>query len=57
MSKKQKAHDEKMKIYKITNLAQTMQNENKGPVPSDVLGSYTGMTTDDTSPVQDADDL
>lgn len=25
--------------------------------PSDVLGSYTGMTADDGAPVQDADDL
>lgn len=26
-------------------------------IPSDVLGSYTGMTEDDEKPVQDADDL
>jgi hypothetical protein len=57
MSKKRNREDEKVKIYKICNLAQTIQDENKGPIPSDVLGSYTGMTTDDTSPVQDADDL
>jgi len=29
----------------------------EGPIFSDVLGSYTGMTYDDESPVQDADDL
>lgn len=29
----------------------------KKPIFSDVLGSYTGMTQDDDTPVQDADDL
>ena len=29
----------------------------EGPIYSDVLGSYTGMTYDDEAPVQDADDL
>ena len=29
----------------------------EGPVFSDVLGSYTGMTYDQEAPVQDADDL
>lgn len=57
MSKKRKTEEENIKIYKIKSMAETMQNENKGPVPSDVLGSYTGMTADNTNPVQDADDL
>ncbi len=57
MSKKRKTEEENIKIYKIKSMAETMQNENKGPVPSDVLGSYTGMTADNTKPVQDADDL
>jgi len=30
---------------------------NKGKYPSDVLGSYTGMTYDNDVPEQDADDL
>lgn len=29
----------------------------KEVIPSDILGSYTGMTKDDEKPVQDADDL
>lgn len=57
MFKNKKLEEEKVKIYKISNLAQTMQNENKGSIPSDVLGSYTGITTDNTRPEQDADDL
>jgi hypothetical protein len=57
MYKNKKSEVEKVKIYRISNLAQTMQNENKGSIPSDVLGSYTGITTDNTRPEQDADDL
>lgn len=30
---------------------------NKGEIPSDVNGSYTGTPLDDLVPVQDADDL
>ncbi|MDO4568030.1 MAG: hypothetical protein Q4B99_03625 [Clostridia bacterium] len=30
---------------------------NKQDIPSDVLGSYTGITADWDDPVQDADDL
>lgn len=30
---------------------------NKGNIPSDINGSYTGTPTDDLYPVQDADDL
>ncbi len=37
------------------NAAKTMTET--GPVPSDVLGSYTGMTNDGDRPEQDADDL
>ncbi len=43
--------DQKMK----TPVGQFSNTE--GPIFSDVLGSYTGMTYDDESPVQDADDL
>lgn len=31
--------------------------DNAEPIPSDVLGSYTGLTQDGSPPVQDADDL
>ena len=31
--------------------------QNRGEIPSDVLGSYTGMSRDGDRPVQDADDL
>ena len=34
-----------------------LPNMNKGSIPSDVSGSYTGTPTDDLYPVQDADDL
>ncbi len=37
------------------NAAQSMTE--KGRIPSDILGSYTGMTTDGDRPEQDADDL
>ena len=48
---------EDVKIYNIKNVAGTLDSMNKGPVPSDVLGSYTGMSADETEPEQDADDL
>ena len=34
-----------------------LSHAGKEEIPSDVLGSYTGMSEDLTSPVQDADDL
>ncbi len=40
----------------ITSGRQSFSNT-EGPIFSDVLGSYTGMTYDDEAPVQDADDL
>ena len=46
-----------MKAHKIKNVAVTLKNMNKGEIPSDVLGSYTGITRDNELPVQDADDL
>lgn len=38
-------------------LAQAMRRMQQGPIPSDVLGSYTGTDEEGGAPVQDADDL
>lgn len=38
-------------------LPQTLKNQNCGPIPSDVNGSYTGTARDGSMPEQDADDL
>lgn len=48
MKKKTKQQDE---------IEQTLRETGKDEIPSDVLGSYTGMGTDGDSPEQDADDL
>ncbi|MBR0026251.1 MAG: hypothetical protein IJP37_03735 [Clostridia bacterium] len=37
--------------------ADLLSHEGKQDIPSDVLGSYTGMAEDLSAPVQDADDL
>jgi len=37
--------------------ADLLSQEGKQDIPSDVLGSYTGMAEDLSAPVQDADDL
>ena len=37
--------------------ADLLSKEGKQDIPSDVLGSYTGMGEDLSAPVQDADDL
>ena len=37
--------------------ADLSDREGKQDIPSDVLGSYTGMGEDLSAPVQDADDL
>jgi len=39
------------------NLVSTLQEQDGKSIPSDVDGSYTGMTYDGDMPVQDADDL
>lgn len=41
----------------VYDLATTLRNEGTGDINSDVSGSYTGMTSDNEAPVQDADDL
>lgn len=46
-----------IKARKIKNIAATLKNMNKTENPADVLGSYTGMTSQNEPPVQDADDL
>jgi len=60
MVKKQKSnqhHGKHEKGYRIISIAATIQNMNKGFIPSDVTGSYTGMTRTNEDPEQDADDL
>ena len=37
--------------------ARTMQEQGRGVIPSDVLGSYTGTPDQGEQPEQDADDL
>lgn len=41
----------------IDGLTQVLPQIGTAPIPSDVLGSYTGTAADDPMPVQDADDL
>lgn len=43
--------------HDIKELVDTMPGMNKTEIPSDVLGSYTGIDLDNDRPVQDADDL
>ena len=50
-------HGKHDKGYRIISIAATIQNMNKGFIPSDVTGSYTGMTRENEQPEQDADDL
>ena len=48
--------DDKKKIN-IQNDAETLQNQGRGEIHSDILGSYTGTAEDNEIPEQDADDL
>ena len=41
----------------IKDIAFTLKKEGKGEITSDVNGSYTGLTIDGETPVQDSDDL
>ena len=43
--------------HKKYTIASTLQEQNKKSIPSDVDGSYTGVTREGDAPVQDADDL
>lgn len=45
------------KKYKKHAIASTLREQNKKSIPSDVDGSYTGVTSEGDAPVQDADDL
>ena len=57
MENKKRKPSSDMKAKRIISIAATLPNQNKGKIPSDVQGSYTGMSFDGTAPVQDADDL
>lgn len=41
----------------VENAAHTLQNQGRGNILSDVLGSYTGTAQNNETPEQDADDL
>lgn len=42
----------------VPEVARTLRRmKNESGIPSDVLGSYTGMAENDERPVQDVDDL
>ena len=42
---------------RISELIAVIRGQNRGDIPTDVLGSYTGLCRDGDLPVQDADDL
>lgn len=42
---------------RIEELIAVIRGQNRGDIPTDVLGSYTGQCRDGDRPVQDADDL
>ena len=42
---------------RIQEEAETMQEQGRGPIHSDILGSYTGTPEDGEVPDQDADDI
>ena len=42
---------------RIAELIAVIRGQNRGDIPTDVLGSYTGLSRDGDRPVQDADDL
>ncbi len=54
---RQKQQDQKDRFGKWQADVSILPRMNQGPIPSDVLGSYTGTGADDLEPVQDADDL
>ena len=43
--------------HRIIALAATIRQDHAKETPSDVLGSYTGMSEEQDTPEQDADDL
>ena len=44
-------------MQNIDGMTQILPQISSAPIPSDVLGSYTGTAEDYEAPVQDADDL
>ena len=52
--KKQKNESHGRRIIALTAV---IRRQNQGEIPSDVLGSYTGMDENGEVPEQDADDL
>ena len=52
-----KQKNKKKNRSQVEEMASTLQNMNKGEIPADVLGSYTGTARDGEKPDQDGDDL
>ncbi len=50
--KSQKEIDDEIRV-----MAATLRSINQSSIPTDVLGSYTGIARDGETPTQDADDL
>lgn len=48
---------DKRKKTSVQDEAETLQKQGRGPIHSDVLGSYTGTAEKGEVPEQDADDL
>lgn len=48
---------QKQRGHRIIALAATIRKQKQGEIPSDLLGSYTGMGENGEIPEQDADDL
>ena len=42
---------------RVADIVATMREQNRGDIPTDVLGIYTWQSCDGDRPVQDADDL
>lgn len=63
MAEQEPVHHYKIRIRRprlspeAQNSTDTMAQQGRGEVHSDVLGSYTGTAEDDPVPEQDADDL
>ena len=55
--KNHKRKNDKDTMYKAREAMQQLRDINKGEIPSDTMGSYTGTSYDDGNPEQDADDL
>ena len=49
-------NDDKKRVI-VRDEAKTLREQGRGPIYSDILGSYTGTAENNDIPEQDADDL